>query len=189
MRRGIIYFTLFVLSFMQVSCSSENAPEQKTSQGKPLMVYLVRHAEKIDQSRDPELSVSGKERALVLASVLRSANIEYIHSSDYIRTRETAKPLAQELGLSTEIYNPKELETFAQQLRETGGVHLVVGHSNSTPSLVSLLGGESGTEINEAAEYDRLYIVSDSGNGFVSSSLIRYGRFFDESVETGTKAE
>ena len=189
MRALTSLLVLLFLTSIQIACSSEKAVEEQTAAREPLKVYLVRHTEKVDQSRDPELSVSGKERALVLASVLRSANIEYIHSSDYIRTRETAKPLAQELGLATEIYNPKELETFSQQLRETGGVHLVVGHSNSTPSLVSLLGGESGTEINEAAEYDRLYIVSDSGNGFVSSSLIRYGSFFDESVETGTKAE
>ena len=186
MRALTSLLVLLFLTSIQISCSSEKAVEEQTAAREPLKVYLVRHTEKVDQSRDPELSQAGKERALELAKMLRSTGIEYIHSSDYIRTRETANPVAQTLGLTTEIYNPKELDSFAQKLRDKGGVHLVVGHSNSTPSLVDLLGGKSGSKINDAGEYDRLYIISDSGKGFVETTMIRYGDpYYEESEEKG----
>ena len=167
---------LLLLTLFQIACVSEKAGKKETIDQKPLMVFLVRHAEKVDSSNDPDLSETGKERALELAKVLRSANIEYIHSSDYIRTRETAMPIAQELGLTTEIYDAGALEDLVQKLRNAGGIHLVVGHSNTTPSVVRLLGGDPGSEINEAREYDRLYILTGLGEGDLSSTLIRYGQ-------------
>ena len=59
-------------------------------------------------------------------------------------------------------------------MRKTGGRHLVVGHSNTTPSVVELLGGDPGSKI-EKTEYDRLYIVTIGADGAVSTLLIRYG--------------
>ncbi|MCH7675764.1 histidine phosphatase family protein [candidate division KSB1 bacterium] len=47
------------------------------------MVFLVRHGEKADLSDNPELSAAGHERAAALARNLRSAEIEYVHSSDF----------------------------------------------------------------------------------------------------------
>jgi hypothetical protein len=50
----------------------------------------------------------------------------------------------------------------------------VVGHSNTTTELVTLLGGEPGTEIEESSEYDRLYILTINPSG-VTTLLLRYG--------------
>jgi hypothetical protein len=50
----------------------------------------------------------------------------------------------------------------------------VVGHSNTTTELVTLLGGDPGTEIEESSEYDRLYILTINSSG-VTTLLIRYG--------------
>ena len=138
-------------------------------------IFLVRHAEKIDDSRDPELSEAGHARAAALATALRHSGIEHVHSTDYIRTRDTAAPVAERLGLSVELYDPRALPAFAEQLRAAGGRHLVVGHSNTTPGMVSLLGGEAGSEIVEATEYDRLYIVTVMPGGKASTVLLRYG--------------
>jgi len=110
-----------------------------------------------------------------LADVLRSANIDQIHSSDYTRTKETAAPIAKNLSKRTQIYNPKKLEELVTKLKDAGGRHLVVGHSNSTPSLVKLLGGDSISKINDDGEYDRLYMVTITKDGTVSSVLLRYG--------------
>lgn len=138
---------------------------QDNAHKKPLVVFLVRHAEKVDSSRDAELSEAGKQRAFELAETLSSGQIEYIHSTDYIRTRETAAPSARFFYLDINLYSPIELETFAAELIKTGGRHLVVGYSNTTPKLVELLGGEPGTPIVEKNEYDRLYVLTISETG------------------------
>ncbi|MDP7018098.1 MAG: phosphoglycerate mutase family protein [Pirellulaceae bacterium] len=139
-----------------------------------LVVFLVRHAEKVDTSRDPQLSAAGKRRAAELANALRDAKLKHVHSSDYIRTRDTAAPIAARLGLKVQLYDSRDLPTLIKQLRKTGGRHLVVGHSSTTPNAVEMLGGEPGTPIHEPTEYDRLYIVKIDKSG-ASTVLMRYG--------------
>ncbi len=136
------------------------------------VVVLVRHAEKLDDSRDAELSETGRARAEVLAALLKDMKIDTIYSSDYIRTRDTARPLAEALGLELELYNPGDLEALATKLRAAEGRILIVGHSNTTPRLVGLIGGEPGTDIADD-EYDRLYIVV-AGSGGPVTSLLRF---------------
>lgn len=141
------------------------------------VVFLLRHAEKTNASPDPGLSPSGVVRSEQLAGLLRDAGIEAIHSSNYIRTRDTATPLAGRLGLEIRFYDPNELESLADLLLREGGRHLVVGHSNTTPELARLLGGEPGEEIDEAEEYDRLYLITINGNQ-ATTVLLRYGATF-----------
>ena len=61
---------------------------------------------------------------------------------------------------------------------KAGGKHLVVGHSNSTPDLVKLLGGDPVSPINEASEYDRLYHIQIEDDTIIRSSMSRYGQLF-----------
>ncbi len=166
---------VFIFIVLLTSCASK----RDTNTQIPLQVFLVRHAEKIDNSKDPNLSSEGLERALTLAGALRNANIEYVHSSDFIRTRDTAAPIADAQGLEVELYDPDNLPVLVEKLRRTGGLHLVVGHSNSTPSLVKLLGGDPGAEINEEGEFDRLYIVTVAKDKSVNTVMLRYGNMYD----------
>ena len=106
--------------------------------------------------------------------MLRDAVIDHIHSTDFIRTRDTAAPLAALLDLKQEFYDPTQLAEFAQTLMQQGQRHLVVGHSNTTPELVRLLGGDPGSPIEETSEYDRLYVVTVDQSG-VTTVLMRYG--------------
>lgn len=140
--------------------------------GEPTVVFLVRHAEK-EAGGDPELTKTGCARAEELARTLRDAGIEHVHSTDYARTRATAAPIAERLGLEVELYDPRALPTFLDSVRASGGRHLVVGHSNTTPQAVALLGGEPGEPIVEATEYDRLYAVTLGPEGSVSTLLLR----------------
>ena len=55
------------------------------------------------------------------------------------------------------------------------GIIAVSGHSNTTPALVKLLGGEPGVPIEEKTEYDRLYMVVLKNGQAVHSGLLRYG--------------
>jgi phosphohistidine phosphatase SixA len=142
---------------------------------KPLTVILVRHAEKVDHSRDPDLSPEGYLRAEALAHTLSDTEISGVHSSDYIRTRETAAPAAAQFNLQTELYDTSDLHALADKLKSLGGRHLVVGHSNTTPELVEILGGEPGPPIEDEWEYDRLYVLSLTQDG-VRTLRLRYGK-------------
>ena len=124
---------------------------------KPGRVLLVRHAETA-AGDDPELSEQGRLRAERLAGLLAEEGIERILATDTRRARATASPLARRLGLELEIYDPRALPDLAAELRRDGGVVLVVGHSNTTPALVRLLGGDPDTPIRHD-EYDRLYRI------------------------------
>ncbi|MBU2605582.1 MAG: histidine phosphatase family protein [Alphaproteobacteria bacterium] len=162
-RRSLIGFTAALLTL--AACSSHSPPERT--------IYLVRHAEK-QAGDDPSLTSNGALRAALLAKTLRDAGIVRIYSTDYARTRETAAPIAKTISVPVTLYDPSDLPAFADQLKAESGITLVVGHSNTTPALVELLGGEPGTDINEPAEYDRLYVVRMQDDG-IDTELRRYG--------------
>ena len=169
---------MLLLSIVLINCSSEQDVVPSTSGNNPLVVFLVRHGEKVDHSDDALLSADGEERAIVLARILRSANVEYVHSSDFIRTRDTAAPTAANYGLEVAMYDHQDLPALVEKMRRTGGRHLVVGHSTTTPALVGLLGGDPGPAINDESEYDRLYIVTVGNNGHATGIMIRYGEAY-----------
>jgi len=173
--RTLTAIAAVLLSITLIGSATAADPVPPAVESKPLVVFLVRHAEKVDAGRDPELSAAGHERAAALAGALRSAEIRYVHSSDFIRTRDTAAPVAAELGLEVALYDPRDLPALVEELRRVGGRHLVVGHSNTTPSMVELLGGDPGSAIDEAGEYDRLYVVTIDRDSTASSVMMRYG--------------
>jgi phosphohistidine phosphatase SixA len=154
------------------------------AQAGPSLVVLVRHAEKATApADDPPLSPVGVERARTLARTLADAGITRIHSSDTRRTRDTAAPLARALGLEIELYDPRDLPAMADRLLALPGRHLVVGHSNTTDVLSGLLGGATFGEIEEAWEYDRMYVLTPRpevpgtapGRAGFETVLIRFG--------------
>lgn len=143
-------------------------------------IFLVRHAEKLypppdDAARNPPLNRLGRERAAQLANVLHDAGITGILSTDLLRTLRTAGPLAEKLGLEIEIYDPNDLPALAQRLAARQGRFLVSGHSNTTPEMVRLLGGDPGEAIDENTEFDRLYVVTLAPGRPVETLLLHYG--------------
>jgi broad specificity phosphatase PhoE len=151
-------------------------PAQSIEAEERATVFLVRHAEKASHGPDPELTDAGALRARALASLLRDAGVQLIYSTDYRRTRDTAAPLASQLDLDVTIYDPSKLGDLAADIERRGGRCLVVGHSNTTPELVGLLGGEPGAPIDEQSEHDRLYVLTIAPNGTVGTVVLRYGR-------------
>ena len=91
-----------------------------------------------------------------------------IFSSDYKRTRDTVGPLSEATGIEIEIYDPRDLPGFAEQLKEMDGVIIISGHSNTTPELTALLTGYE-TEPMSEHEYDRLYQVIITGGETILS--------------------
>ena len=107
-------------------------------------VFVVRHAEKASDANDASvpLSAAGTARAERLAALLKNSGVSAIYSTDTVRTRKTAEPLAAEKKLDVRIYNPTgpdgkvSLTALAEKLKRENAsdVVLVVGHSNRSPS-------------------------------------------------------
>ena len=170
---------LAALALLSCAPSSSADPDRggeadALGQSDPTVVFLVRHAERAeDGTSDPPISDVGEARAELLAEMLRDAELTHVHTTDYLRTRATARPTAEEQGLEMVLYDPDDLEGFARQLRATPGRHLVLGHSNTTPDLVGALGGDPHGSIDEM-EYDRLYLLTLDDED-VSTVLLRFG--------------
>ncbi|WP_444920152.1 SixA phosphatase family protein [Microbulbifer sp. CnH-101-G] len=168
---GLLVFCITTLGGL--NAWAEATPSNTSSQ----VIYLVRHGEKQrgpDAGRDPQLAAAGKARAEQLARILEGVEIDAVYSTDFIRTKETARPLAEQRGLTIKSYDYRKLKEFAMELEQAGDRILVVGHSNTTSEMVALLGGEQGAPIRESDEYDRLYIVIRD-RGQVTTLLQRYG--------------
>ncbi|MEW6997852.1 phosphoglycerate mutase family protein [Colwelliaceae bacterium BS250] len=127
-------------------------------------IYLIRHAEKQLDVKDPSLTVCGVQRAQSIAKQLELIAIDNVFSTNYQRTLQTAKPVAQSKNVVIKHYNPKELEAFAIELKQLPGNSVIVGHSNTTAVLAGLLTNIELTSFDESI-YDRLYqVVIIGGN-------------------------
>ena len=139
------------------------------------VIYVVRHAERADSApaagqamtapaNDPPLSAAGHARAARLATMLRSADLWQIISTEYQRTRQTAAPLAKALNLEVTTAPAREPATLMARIREAKGNVLVVGHSNTVPEILKRLGVKDAIAIPES-EYDNLFIVTRPATG------------------------
>ncbi|HEX4383299.1 MAG TPA: histidine phosphatase family protein [Myxococcales bacterium] len=133
------------------------------------VVVLVRHAEKVDESKNPKLSTAGEARAKALAAKLKDAGITSIWTSEFIRTQETAKPLADALGLTLKVHPAKDSKGLIELLRKEGGRALVVGHSNTVGEIARMYGGK--VEDLRDDEYDALLVGAAKGEGFTFVKL------------------
>jgi len=152
-----------------ISCGT--SPEPKT-------IYIVRHAEKmLVDNPDPELAQVGIVRSKKLAEILADKEIKHVFSTDYKRTRGTAKPTADQEGIQIESYDPGDQEAFAEKLKNLEGNILVVGHSNTAPRLANILIG-SGSPYPDLTdvEYDNIYILDFRDKGF-AANVKKYGEF------------
>ena len=159
MNKILIAILLFGIAFCSCSTTHSNSEEVNNYN---TTIYLVRHAEKADDgTSDPSLTMQGKKRAQQLAELLHDKNISQIYSSDYKRTRETAFPISRNTKIAIRSYDPRSLSVIANQLSEIEGQNvLVVGHSNSTPSLANLLlEKETYTQFDES-DYSNLIVVT-----------------------------
>jgi phosphohistidine phosphatase SixA len=151
-------------------------------------VFLVRHAERADEPRqDPPLTEKGVARAEALARLLSTADIKAIYTSQFARTKLTAEPLAKLTGasvtpitLKTSPSNPRAIaeestkEIVAKIMVQQGGSVLVIGHSNSIPDVIKMLGGDVVPTIDEK-RFDDLFIVSVYDTGRAKVTHLKYG--------------
>jgi broad specificity phosphatase PhoE len=121
-------------------------------------IYLIRHAEKVANVENPGLTLCGKARAKQLANLLSQVKITQVYSTHYHRTIQTVKPLANQKKIAIKNYNSKYLEQLSFKLQQQQENTLIVGHSNTTPRLVSLLTKKTITPLSEQ-DFQKLYQI------------------------------
>lgn len=155
---------------------------------KPKTVFLIRHAEREDEPRqDPPLKKEGVARAQELARLLGAAGIKAIYTSQFARTRLTAEPLATKLGLTltpislkSNPTNPRQIAEestteFVNKVLERAGENvLIVGHSNSIPDVIKMLGGDVVPAIDES-KFNDLFVVTVYATGKAKVTHLKYG--------------
>jgi broad specificity phosphatase PhoE len=146
-------------------------------------VIFVRHAEKTaEPADDPLLSLAGQQRAAELARQLVDADvvagIDAVYATPYRRTVDTAKPVADALGLPITSYDAADTETIMEQIvrKHKGKIVLVVGHSNTLPALIGNMGASKKVPVIKENEYDNIYIVSIPWFGKTKTIRLRYGK-------------
>ncbi|WP_153913537.1 SixA phosphatase family protein [Shewanella sp. TC10] len=171
----ILAILMFSSGLIAAEVKTTKTQSEQLANVKTKTIFLVRHAEK-ESGSDPLLTIEGQSRAQNLANLLQSVPLDAIYSTDYHRTQDTAKPTASLKSLAITSYDPRKLSDFASLIKTNQHQRiLIVGHSNTTPELVRLLGGIAGDEIVEATEFNRLYILTvDNQEQQTSSVLLRY---------------
>ena len=129
-------------------------------------IIVMRHAEKAATPiEDPPLSPAGEERANMLAYFFGQGSAEFrvngVIVSEFRRTQETVRPLANRLGVPVVVVPAADVERTAERARDDyrGGRALIVGHSNTVPQIVASLSGREVPQMGED-EYGIVYIVA-----------------------------
>jgi phosphohistidine phosphatase SixA len=141
----------FVLCCFLVGLALSSSFSQST-------VFIVRHAEKADDSKDAELSEAGRARAEALANMLRDSKISVIYTTEFKRTQQTAAPLAKALDLTVTTLPAENKTALVAKLRTSTANSLVVGHGNTIPEVIKALGISEPVNIPDS-DYDNLFMV------------------------------
>ena len=145
---------LFLLLVVQLSFA----------QHKTTTIYFIRHAEKVDSSKNPDLSSVGLERAAHWGKIFSETTFDAIYSTDFKRTKQTATPTAENKKLDITLYDPKSLDFDKFKTDNLGKTILVVGHSNTTPDFVNKLINQNVYAAIEDTTFGNLYIVTLNGD-------------------------
>lgn len=135
---------------------------------RPCTLLVLRHAEK-GAGADPDLTPSGRQRAVDLAALLKGVSIQRMYCTEYIRTRQTLEPLSEISGTGIETISAEDAPRWRRIVSEVeaGETIVICGHQNTVPLFVEEAGGEiSGMEMLSGQPwipghiFDRLYVVS-----------------------------
>lgn len=156
MKTNLLLSLAFLLMLMGFS---PTAAQDKT-------IVLVRHVEKDSSPTadkvDPVLSEEGKARAERLAKVIKRYKPHEIFSTPFKRTRETAEPIAKRRKKEIQTYDPAKPGDLVSKIMDPASktVHyLVVGHSNTIPSLANLLAKKEIFRNLLETEYGVIWVI------------------------------
>lgn len=125
--------------------------------------YFIRHGEKVDDSKNPNLSETGFERAKFWNELFSEIKFDAIYSTDFNRTLQTVTPTATNQKISILKYNPKTINFELFKKDNLGKKVLVVGHSNTIPNFVNQIINKKIYADIEDSTFGNLYIVVLNG--------------------------
>ncbi len=148
-------------------------------------IIFFRHAEQTSHDEaDPPLSEAGQRRVAELTRQLVDADvvagIDAIYSTPYIRSLETARPIADQLDLPINSYAADDTEEILDTILKNhkGKIILVIGHSNTLPVLIANLGASKKVPAIAQNEFDNIYIISIPWFGKTKTIRLRIGEPF-----------
>lgn len=156
-----LVFIFFLTLFSTVSFAQEQ--EKKEADVVVTTYYFLRHAEKQRQNpndKNPHLTFKGYKRADNWAKVFKYVPLNAVYSTDYNRTKETAKPTADSKNLPILVYNPSNMYSESFQFNTKGKNVLVVGHSNTTPGFVNKVLGKNKYKQMDDNNNSSLFVVT-----------------------------
>lgn len=165
-----LFLGLFLLTF---------ASNDAFAQNRKITIILVRHAEKDisdgGASSDPNLSTEGKLRAKRFARIIKKYKPKRIYSTNYQRSIQTVKPLAEKRNLQIQIYDPRKQNELVEQILsfKKGRRIVVVGHSNTIPALANLLVKEDKYKNMAESEHNKIWIIRIK-KGKIKVKVIEY---------------
>ena len=142
-------------------------------------VILVRHAEiqgaAMAEPKGLPLTEAGEARARRLATLLTDAGISAIYVTDFVRTSETAAPLARALNKEPVVLPKGDPQLLVERLRtdHSGQTVLLVGHTDTLPGLAKALGYPAEIKI-EPQDFSNLFVVTATGSGAPVLLRLRY---------------
>jgi broad specificity phosphatase PhoE len=165
---------LFILLAVGLAACSR-APQGATT------VIVVRHAEKASEADDSPLTEAGTQRAQALVRVAEDAGVSAVYSSQFRRNLDTARPLAERLGVAV-TQSPVNLpspgdygKTLARDIldKHAGRAVVVIGHGNTIAATVEGLTGRPARI--DAVEYHDLFVVTVPPSGPAALVKAQYG--------------
>jgi broad specificity phosphatase PhoE len=159
----LVLVSLAVLAFAPAEALAQRA------------IVLVRHAERMDDSTDAALAPAGVARARRLAVMLADAGVTAVYATQFQRTYETARPLAEKLKLPIRRLDDTQSAELISTLRAShaSDVVLVVAHSHTIPEILKLLGHPDAVTIG-SQEYDNLFVIMPRPAGAPTLLRIRF---------------
>lgn len=162
--KSLFYITLFFSILFCYSCQSTNE------------IYIVRHGEKtVEPVNDPLLTTEGKQRAEILKDLLKDKKIKAIYSTQRTRSKETAKPLSNLLNIPVQIYGNDTLPAFIRGVIGLKKNALIVGHSNTSVTMISSLNLPHTVTFIPEDDFDNMFIIKVKGGRAVKITETTYG--------------
>ncbi len=127
-------------------------------------IVLVRHVEKDTSATadktDPELSQTGRDRALLMVKAVGKYKPDAIYSTNFKRSRDSVKPLAEKRKKEVQLYDPSNQQKLVDEVMASKfKKFVVVGHSNTTPALANLFTKKEVFKQIPDTEYSVIWVI------------------------------